>query len=103
MLKLVEKEGRNLGTAASNKGQVVNCLAQKYGIECVHGKYDVGAPGVMNPLGETVKIDWQWGSGFVNQDKTDRFSQFHDALEAIDAVFGNRFSQDLSTKLNRIW
>ena len=100
LLKLAEAGARNLGTTTSNKGQAVNNLAQKYGIQCVNGTYDVGAPGVMNPLGETVEIDWQWGSGVVNQDRTDRFNQFHDALQAIDALVENRFSEDLYTNLN---
>lgn len=100
LLKLAEADGKSLSTATSTKGQAVVSLAQKYGIKCEDRKYDVGAPGVMRPLDETIKIELQWGSGFVNQDRTDRFNQFHDALQAIDALVENRFSEDLYTNLN---
>jgi len=71
--------------AASNRGAAVVALATKYKVPFFVGKAQSGCPGIMNPLGTTPEIELRWGSGFHNEDKTNRFTQFTKALEVMES------------------
>jgi len=84
MSKWLQKQVKNTNVIVEN-----GCpkLALKYGVPFVNGSANAGCPGIMSPLGEQPLIELQWGSGYHNVDKTARFNQFHQALQALE-VFG---------------
>lgn len=86
---------KNTYTAYTPSGARVIELAQKHGIPLINGKFQAGAPGIMDPRG-TVDIELQWGSGWANEDKVGRFEQFAKALEAVEA-----YTNDVHKEANK--
>ena len=93
--KVLEKAFKEVRASANSKVQNTLELATKHGVPLVEGKFLTGCPGIMNPH-DTVDVELQWSSGFHNEDKTGRYNQFAQALEAIEA-----FSNDVSDEANQ--
>ncbi|MCC2646833.1 MAG: hypothetical protein K0R02_898 [Rickettsiaceae bacterium] len=100
MRKAFEKNLQNFLTQAkevqlldTEAGRECKDLAGKYNVPFMNdGKADAKCPGIMNPIGEQPKIEFQWGNPSHNEDKHTRWNEFRNALKAYDNFVNNNES-----------
>jgi arsenate reductase-like glutaredoxin family protein len=100
MKKAFEKNLQNFLTQAkevsllnTEAGRECKDLAGKYNVPFMNdGKADAKCPGIMNPLGEQPKIEFQWGNPSHNEDRHMRWNEFRKALKAYDNFVTNNES-----------
>jgi hypothetical protein len=86
-----QEEVKSFITRHNSKTNDCAMLASQYNTPFNNNLAKAGCPSILSPL-ETQPIDLTWGLKTNNEDKTDRFNQFYDALKAYETYVTNNGS-----------